>query len=159
MASFIFEQFRFLNIFIINGFLIGLMYDFFRSIRKVYKVNDITTYIQDLIFSVLVGDSLIISIYFLNEGEIRGYSFLFIIIGMIVYYLILSKIFMKIYFFILDKIKIIVNCCYKLIDKFLKILYNLLQCLVHKNKLGIKIVNSIKKTIKKKDFLFFCRKK
>ena len=37
-------------IFTMNGILIGLLFDFFRISRKVFKTNDVMTYIEDVLF-------------------------------------------------------------------------------------------------------------
>ena len=45
-------------IFIVNGILIGLLFDFFRIARKVFRTNDIITYIQDILFWILTEKEL-----------------------------------------------------------------------------------------------------
>ena len=42
-------------IFIINGFIIGLLFDFFRILRKAIKTSDFITYIEDALFWILTG--------------------------------------------------------------------------------------------------------
>ena len=50
-------------IFIVNGIIIGLLFDFFRIIRKVIPTNDIATYIEDILFWILTGASILYSIF------------------------------------------------------------------------------------------------
>lgn len=40
-------------IFTINGILIGLLFDFFRILRRSFKTKDIITYIEDILFWIL----------------------------------------------------------------------------------------------------------
>lgn len=40
-------------IFTINGILIGLLFDFFRILRRSFNTKDIITYIQDIVFWIL----------------------------------------------------------------------------------------------------------
>ena len=40
-------------IFIINGIIIGVLFDFFRILRKTIKTKDAITYIQDILFWIL----------------------------------------------------------------------------------------------------------
>ena len=40
-------------IFTINGVIIGLLFDFFRILRRSFKTKDIITYIEDIIFWIL----------------------------------------------------------------------------------------------------------
>lgn len=42
-------------IFILNGIIIGLLFDFFRILRKTIKTKDIITYLEDFIFWILTG--------------------------------------------------------------------------------------------------------
>ncbi len=49
-------------IFIINGILIGILFDIFRILRKSFKTSDFITCIEDVIFWILTG---IISLYFI----------------------------------------------------------------------------------------------
>ena len=49
-------------IFILNGFLIGLFFDFFRILRKGFKTPDFITYFEDLIFWIVTGFILLYSI-------------------------------------------------------------------------------------------------
>lgn len=49
-------------IFIINGIIIGLLFDCFRIIRKSFKTSDMITYIEDILFWIIAG---IITLYFI----------------------------------------------------------------------------------------------
>ena len=42
-------------IFIINGIIIGILFDFFRILRKTFKTSDLITYIEDSLFWILTG--------------------------------------------------------------------------------------------------------
>ncbi len=47
------EQVKLFFIFIINGLIIGLLFDFFRILRKSFNTKDLITYIQDIIFWII----------------------------------------------------------------------------------------------------------
>ena len=83
-------------IFIVNGIIIGILFDFFRVLRKSFKTTDIVTYIEDLLFWILTGFSILYFIFVFNNGEIRLFMFLGIAIGITVYMLIFSSIFINI---------------------------------------------------------------
>ena len=83
-------------IFIVNGILIGILFDFFRILRKSFKTKDIITYIEDLLFWILAGTSILYFIFVYNNGEIRLFMFLGIAIGLVLYMLIFSSLFIKI---------------------------------------------------------------
>ena len=78
-------------IFIANGIVIGILFDFFRISRRVVKTGDLMTYIEDLIFWILTGSIVLYSIFVFNNGEIRLFMFLAIIIGIISYMLLFSS--------------------------------------------------------------------
>ena len=50
-------------IFILNGLLIGILFDTFRILRKSFKFSNIITNLQDIIFWILSGLILIYSIF------------------------------------------------------------------------------------------------
>ena len=92
-------------IFILNGFLIGLIFDIFRILRQSFKTKDFITYIEDIIFWVITGILILNSIFKFNNGEIRGYIFIGIIIGTILYLLLFSKLFIRINVLIINLLK------------------------------------------------------
>lgn len=109
-------------LFIINGIAIGILFDIFRVTRKTFKISDFITYIQDSIFWIMSG---ILTLYFIfnfNNGEIRLYIFLGIILGIVLYILLISKYFVKINTFILDKLKKVIEIILLPIKKLLRIL-------------------------------------
>ena len=77
-------------IFTLLGLLIGLLFDFFRVLRIVFKTSNLVTYIEDLIFWIITGLIVLYSIFRFNNGEIRLFMFLGIGIGIIIYILIFS---------------------------------------------------------------------
>lgn len=92
-------------IFILNGFLIGILFDIFRIFRKSFKTSDIFTNIQDILFWILVGLTLLYSIFKFNNGELRLYIFLGVLLGNFLYMLIFSNLFIKISVNIIEIIK------------------------------------------------------
>jgi spore cortex biosynthesis protein YabQ len=99
-------------IFVINGLLIGLLFDFFRILRLSFKTRDFVTYIEDIIFWIITGIIVLYSIFIFNNGEIRFFMFLGIALGAFLYMTLFSgyiisvsvhiiKFFKKIFGFIL----------------------------------------------------------
>ena len=95
-------------IFILNGFILGLLFDIFRIFRKSFKTNDLITYFQDVLFWILSGFIVLYSIFKFNNGEVRGYIFVGISIGAIIYLILFSKIFIIVNVFIINIIKKII---------------------------------------------------
>ena len=46
-------------VFMINGIIIGILFDIFRILRKTIKTNDIFTYIEDIIFWIMTGATIL----------------------------------------------------------------------------------------------------
>lgn len=109
-------------IFVIVGIIIGIIFDFFRILRKSFKTRDFITYIEDIVFCILTGFILLYSIFKFNSGEIRIYMFFGVLIGCTIYMLTISKYFIKINVFILTTIT-------NILRKIILILYIPLKCL------------------------------
>ncbi len=114
-------------IFVLDGFIIGLLFDFFRILRKTFKTSDIITYIQDILFWILTGLIVLYSIFVFNNGEMRIYIFLGILIGIILYVLLFSKYVIKINVFIINKIKWFISIILKIIFMPFKFIFNILK--------------------------------
>lgn len=104
------------GIFIINGILIGLLFDFFRILRKSFKTNDFITYVEDVLFWILAGIILLYSIFVFNDGEIRLFMFLAVLIGIIIYILSISSYIIKINVKIINFFKMIIIKIFKIIS-------------------------------------------
>ena len=92
-------------VFILNGFLIGLLFDIFRIFRKSFKTPDFITCLEDFIFWIITGLLLLYSIFKFNNGELRIYIFLGVILGAAIYMLIFSKFFINISVYIINLVK------------------------------------------------------
>lgn len=83
-------------IFCVNGIIIGLLFDFFRILRRSFKTKDIITYMEDILFGILTGSILLYSIFTFNNGEIRLFILLGVALGIIFYMLLISSYIIKI---------------------------------------------------------------
>ena len=83
-------------IFGISGIVIGILFDIFRILRKSFRTPDIVTYIEDVLFWLLTGFFLLFVLFKINDGEIRIYNIVGILLGSILYMLTISKYFIKI---------------------------------------------------------------
>ena len=110
-------------VFSLTGVTIGILFDFFRILRKSIKTSNIITYIQDILFWILTGIIILYSIWYFNNGELRIFVFLGIIIGILIYMTTLSniivKIFTKILVFIINILKIPFKLIYTSIQKII----------------------------------------
>lgn len=130
-----FSQEEVFLLFFIIGIIIGLVFDFFKVLRKSFKTKDLITFIEDLLFLLISGSLIIFGVIKLNGGEVRFYLFLGIFFGILIYSLTISKL----YVIILYEF---VRICKKIIIFFIQIFFKLLH--IFKN-----IFNYIFKQIKK----------
>ena len=133
--------------FSIVGVTIGILFDFFRIIRKTIKTNDFFTYIEDILFWILTGIIIIFSMYYFCDGELRFFMVIGIVLGAIIYLLTISRYVIKISLFFINIIKkIIINPIYAIIRFFKKkILRHIFIVYINFRKNFIKILKKYKK--------------
>lgn len=132
-------------VFSLTGIFIGCLFDFFRILRKLFKTSNLITYIEDILFWILTGIIILYVIWYFNDGEIRLYLLLGLIMGIIIYILTISNIFLKIVFNILYKIKkiltLILSPFFLFFSKISKNILKLLTNFVKKIKKMINLSN------------------
>ena len=110
-------------VFALTGVTIGILFDFFRILRRTIKTANFITYIEDVLFWILTGLLILYNIWYFNNGEIRIYMFLGIIMGVLIYMSTLSNILIKIFSKILQIIIKVVELPFKtIISIFRKII-------------------------------------
>lgn len=123
----IIEQFYLFAIFMINGIIIGLLFDIFRILRKTIKTSDMFTYLEDIIFWILTGIIILYSAFTFNNGQIRLFMFLAIILGCFIYMILLSSKVIKINVTIINFIKQILIKTLKILALPFQYIYKLLR--------------------------------
>ena len=122
------NQINIFFIFVLNGLIIGILFDFFRILRKSFKTKDIVTYIQDIMFWIFTGFLILYSTFVFSNGEIRLFMIIALLFGIITYMLCISKYIINI------NVKLILffkKVSYKFIKKIL-IPFNILKNLITK---------------------------
>lgn len=77
---------------IIGGMAISFLYDTFRIKRKVVNTNIKLIYVEDILYWVIAAFVLFLTVYYSNDGELRGFIFVAILIGVGIYALVFSKL-------------------------------------------------------------------
>ncbi|MBM7557180.1 spore cortex biosynthesis protein YabQ [Halanaerobacter jeridensis] len=112
------QFFTFLNMILVGG-IIGLIFDFYRVLKRkmIFSVylSNLFDFLIFLIFTFIVFVRLIQ----LNGGQVRWYIFLGVIVGNIIYYFSISKIAVKNIMIMTDSS---LKVYYKIKKIFLKIL-------------------------------------
>ena len=96
-------------VFALNGIFIGILFDFFRILRKSFKTVNFITNIEDILFWILTGLSIIYCMYNFSGGALRFFMLLGLILGILLYMLTLSDFLVKIVVKIISIIKKIQN--------------------------------------------------
>ena len=79
-----------------TGIIMGVLYDLIRVLRKIINHPNWLVQLEDLLYWIACGCLAFIMIYWRNYGQIRGFVFLGIIIGTVLYFSTVSKLFMKV---------------------------------------------------------------
>lgn len=116
-------------IFIINGILIGIIFDIFRILRRSFKTPNIITYIEDALFWTFSALTVLYTLFVFNNGEIRGYIFIGLLLGVTFYMLFFSRTIVKI--------------SVKVIGFFKNILYSILKVIIYPFKIILEIIKKI----------------
>ena len=155
------EQLYSFFVFVLVGFLIGLLFDFFRISRKVFKTSDIITSIEDVTFWIISGILVLFSIFKFNNGDLRLYILIAISVGLLFYILIFSKIVIGILVNTLLIIKKLSSYVIKIVLLPLKLTLKLIKkyflfpisIIIKKIKLYLICLKNKNKTNIKKDFV------
>jgi len=126
-----------------GGMAIALVYDIFRIIRKAVKTGSLLTYAEDLVYWVIAAAIMLVTIYYSNEGEIRGFLFVGTIIGVVLYSTLFSKFVMGSSLFIINMtIKIVKTVMFVILYPF-RFILRILAAPVRK--LARLVFNSLRK--------------
>lgn len=135
MSQIIDEEFNYLLLCIINGFILSMLYDVFRITRRVVKHKKWLICTEDILYGIGIGIYLFSVNLEKNNGTVRLFMFAFLLLGSILYFKLFSnsvvclftrlliKIKKKILFLlrIVGKITINKNIRWKRISKFRKL--------------------------------------
>ncbi len=127
------------------GMLMGISYDVLRIFRRVVSHKNVIVYIEDYLFWVVWGIILFALIFNYNDGNIRGYVFVAVLIGGILYLKSFSPFLVKYVSLILGNILTFI------LKKPLKAVKMFITRLVSKAKKGIKKLNGIPHRKKKEE--------
>lgn len=113
---------------VLIGAIMGVIFDFFRALRRNGNTRNIIVYLQDIIFWFIVAIIIITSSFILNSGELRGYMLIGYLLGALLYMLLLST-------YIKGMFIIIMNLITKGIEFLLKPFKKMLEKIEKKDKI------------------------
>ena len=91
--------------FILCGISHGILFDFFRSLRKIFRHNKIFVTIEDIVFCTIAFKLFFEICYITNNGSLRWYIFASFICSVIIYFCVFSKHIFTMWNFIFKIIK------------------------------------------------------
>lgn len=96
-----------------GGVIMGLIYDIYRIFRFYSRPKRVKTFIEDIIFWIILSILVVSIVMYTNWGELRGYIFVGFLIGAIIYNKLLSKkiirFISRIVNFVLKKLRRLMN--------------------------------------------------
>lgn len=105
---------------VLVGAIMGVVFDFFRALRRSGNTKNIIVYIQDIVFWLIVAVIIITSSFILNNGDLRGYMLIGYILGALLYMLIISNYVKAIFELIMDGISKICGILFKPLNKLVE---------------------------------------
>jgi spore cortex biosynthesis protein YabQ len=74
-----------------SGLTAGFLYDIIRMKRKALKTKMAMAAFEDIAFWIITSILIFVTAYVSNQGEIRMYFFLAVLIGVVFYYAFMSR--------------------------------------------------------------------
>ena len=121
-------------IYVIVGILLGFIFDIFRALRKSIKNSTVVTNIEDILFVIISFIIIAMVVQIVSKGELRFYILLGIILGILIYFLSVSKYIITGETWILKSIIKILKSIYNFFIKFFKKINGLILKFLNKVK-------------------------
>lgn len=129
------------------GGMLCAVYDVFRVFRLRRAQNKILLFFCDFLFCVFAAISMLILFFNLTYGKVRVYSFVFALVGFMLWRVTVSKLFTALVLKIIDIAEKLLNsiklCVRALISRAVQFIYtkNYCRTLVNKSKYGFGTIN------------------
>lgn len=135
---------------VLVGFVIGFVYDLFRVVRKVVKHPGFLIQIEDMIYWILVSIIMFYVMLNKNYGEIRAFSVLGAFLGMLLYFLTVSRLFINVSMLLVKFLAKVIAAVIEIVLTPFKLLYKLLYApFMFCKKTAAKKMASVKKVLHK----------
>lgn len=82
--------------FVLFGMAGGMFFDVLRALRHNRKIGDFAVCLEDIVFWLIMGGGVIRVAYILDAGQIRLYMIMAVFLGMLIYFLTLTKLTYKV---------------------------------------------------------------
>ncbi len=112
---------------ILAGAAAAFLYDILRIKRRAIKTGVIFVSLEDILYWLIAAVLLFVTVYYSNNGQMRGFIFIGNAIGVILYETLLSNIVIKSSITIINIVKIILRFIWKVISYPFKLLYKIIS--------------------------------
>lgn len=129
----------FLGVSLLVGVGLFFLYDLFRIFRRIVPHGNIWIGIEDFLYWVICTGAVFVMLYQENDGMVRGFALGGVVVGMLLYYLLFSRLVIRVNVLVLKKI-------FGLLGKILGFLFGPIWRLI--KKVGRIIRKELKKFIK-----------
>lgn len=132
------------------GMIIGIMFDIYRIVRGFNYLNRFITAVSDFLFWILAAVITFIFFLYTNNGDLRYYTFVGLILGLFIYFKLISRFFMNslrlVIYYVLKFFRIIIILLFFPI----KLIRYFFRYAAYKSREAVKLsINSSKAAIKK----------
>ena len=117
MVSLIVDELNYFYTCILSGFLLAMCYDIFRIFRKIIRHTKHIIIIQDLMYGIGVGVYIFCLNYINNNGSIRIFVFIAILLGIFLYSKFFSNSVVHIISYFLKKIRKKIGGLLRIVEK------------------------------------------
>ncbi len=94
MADLIYDEVQLFAICFLLGMCLAFIYDVIRVVRRLFKHWDWMVDLEDLLYWIFTGWSVFKTLFVFNRGALRGYAFFGLFIGVLLYSLTVSRLFL-----------------------------------------------------------------
>ncbi|MGN0568291.1 MAG: spore cortex biosynthesis protein YabQ [Acutalibacteraceae bacterium] len=133
------------------GFLLGVLYDFFRMLRMIFPFGRTLTFIQDFLYVIICAFATFCFALVLNDGRIMFYIFLGEALGWIIYYFSVGVLVMRAVNSAISSIRCLSRVIAAAIKRPLNFVFSKIKSAT--SKLGAKTKINSKKVAKNANFL------
>ena len=112
---------------VLAGLAVGALYDLIRATRKRAPAEGLLLGVQDVVFWAAAAGIVFFTVFDASDGRLRGYELLGAILGAILYFSALSRLFLRVVDWILRVFMKIFLICLKILLTPLLFLYNIIN--------------------------------
>jgi len=112
---------------VVIGVIAAFIYDWFRVFRRIIKHNNTFIQLEDCLYWIFVSLTVFIIMLNKNYGEIRVFSICGVFIGMIIYFILISSLFMNVSMTVVHFIKKVLTFIFNIITTPFKVIIKILS--------------------------------